>query len=272
MKVLVSFMFFLTFLACGGNAKNAAVSTSSDYSMSKEVALELQEESIDAQNTEQSNSTTIQRKLIKRGDVSFETNDLSKTKQSISEGVKKYNGYIANENEYKSSNRISNAVTVRIPSKHFDSFLADISADVTKFDSKNISVSDVTEEFLDVQARLKVKKALEERYSELLKKAKSVKEILEVERELTNVRSDIESMEGRLKYLQNQVSFSTLTINFYKVQIVRSSEDNFWRRLAQAFNNGISNIKWFFIGLINIWPFIILIILAYFIIKKRLKK
>lgn len=268
---IISLFTFLFFLACGGNSSSKGVG-SNDYSMSKEAVLETPNASVNSQSPAKVISGSIQRKLIKRGDISFETDDLSKTKKNISEAVKKYGGYIANENEYKSSHRISNSITVRIPSIHFDGFLADISADVTKFDSKNISVNDVTEEFLDVQARLKVKKALEERYSELLKKAKSVKEILEVERELTNVRSSIESMQGRLKYLQNQVSFSTLKVNFYKVEIVRSSEDNFWRRLAQAFNNGISNIKWFFIGLINIWPFIILIILIYFIIKKRIKK
>lgn len=268
MKIIAGIYFLVVFLACSNSLSEKSISSDVVYH-SAEIATK--EVSVQQAKVKEA-SENIQRKLIKRGNVSFESTDLSKTKHNISVAVKKYNGYISNENEYKSSDRISNSITVRIPSKNFDSFLTDISSDVEKFDNKNISVNDVTEEFLDVQARLKVKKSLEQRYNELLKKAKSVKEILEVEKELTNVRSDIESMEGRLKYLQNQVSFSTLSINFYKIELVNSTERSFFRRLARAFSNGISNIKWFFIALVNIWPFILLGILTFIFIRKRIKK
>lgn len=268
MKIIASLYFLIVFLACSNSSSEKGISSDVAYHNAEIVTEEVSEQQAKVKET----SENIQRKLIKRGNVSFETTDLSKTKQNISIAVEKYNGYISNENEYKSSDRISNSITARIPSKNFDSFLIDISSNVEKFDNKNISVSDVTEEFLDVQARLKVKKSLEQRYSELLKKAKSVKEILEVEKELTAVRSDIESMEGRLKYLQNQVYFSTLTINFYKIELVNSTESSFFRRLARAFSNGISNIKWFFIALVNIWPFILLGVLTFIFIRKRIKK
>lgn len=264
--ILKTLLLCLLILSCSGE-RSAKGTSSSNYKVTEDSYKEAS-----LKESNEISSEQIERKLIKTGNIAFETDDLSATRKHIEQAVKKCNGYISKDDEYKSSSTITTNITVRVPSKNFDIFLADISSKVDKFDTKNISVNDVTEEFLDVQARLKVKKALEQRYSELLKKAKSVKEILEVERELTSVRADVESMEGRLKYLQNQVSFSTLSIRFYKVELNKSSSKSFWRRLANAFTNGVDNIKLFFLGLVNIWPFILLFIAIYIIIKKRIKQ
>lgn len=267
--ILVFFGTFLLFISCNSKGANPTsygeLKTSGNFDITKEI---VEASEVASENKE----VTIERKLIKTGDISFETDNLLETRNYIEQAVKKYNGYISADNEYKSSQNITSNLMVRIPSESFDAFLNEISSKVARFDNKNISVNDVTEQFLDVQARLKVKKELEQRYSEILKKASSVKEILEVERELTNVRSDIESMEGRLKYLQNQVSFSTLTIRFYKEEVSKAYSKTFGRLIADAFANGIDNIKWFFIGLVNIWPFILLIVLLIILIKKRIKR
>ena len=95
---------------------------------------------------------------------------------------------------------------------------------------------------IDYSAALN-KKQLEKKYLDILTKAKSVKEILEVEKELGKLREDIESVEGRLKYLQNQVSFSTLSINFYKTE---SNSSGFGKRISNGFSNGFENLKSFF--------------------------
>ena len=73
-----------------------------------------------------------------------------------------------------------------------------------------IDSQDVTEEYIDITARLKTKKELEARYLELLKKANKVEEIVSIEKEIGNLRSDIESIEGRLRYINNAVAYSTL--------------------------------------------------------------
>lgn len=269
MKTIVkTFLICLFLVNCSDSSHSEKGVSSVRHEMAD--APKMMKESSNVENDEIS-SEKIERKLIKRGSIAFETDDLSTTRKNIEQAVEKFDAYISSDNESKNSYEVTSNVTVRIPSKNFDGFLAEIASKVDKFESKNISVDDVTEQFLDVQARLKVKKSLEERYSELLKKTKSVKEVLEVERELTKVRSDIESMEGRLKYLQNQVSFSTLDIRFYKVEVVQSSSKSFWRRLANAFNNGIDGIKWFFLSLVSIWPFILIGIGVFLFIKRRSK-
>ncbi|WP_299007773.1 DUF4349 domain-containing protein [uncultured Tenacibaculum sp.] len=268
-KILNLFVAVVLLTACNDGGKNLE-SYGNNKALGNMVIDKDIEESVELKGNNE--APVVERKLIKTGNVSFETNDLSATRNHIEQVLKKYNGYISTDNEYKSSQSITTNLTVRIPSKNFDAFLNEISSKVARFDNKNISVNDVTEQFLDVEARLKVKKELEQRYSEILKKASSVKEIIEVERELNKVRSEIESMEGRLKYLQNQVSYSTLTIRFYKTEISKAYSKSFGRRIADAFGNGIDNIKWFFIGLVNIWPFILLITLLVIFIKKRIKR
>jgi hypothetical protein len=88
-----------------------------------------------------------------------------------------------------------------------------------------------------------------------LKKAKNVIEILEIEKQIGQLRSEIESIEGRLKYLQNQVSFSTLTMTFYEDL---PNQTEFGQKFKNGFRNGWDNLILFFVVLTNIWPFILI--------------
>ena len=199
----------------------------------------------------------IERKLIKTGNVEFETDDLGQSRKTILHAIQKYNGYTSSDNEYKSSERISHTISVRVPEKSFDQFLNQATIGVEKFDNKQITVQDVTEEFVDVEARIKTKKELENRYLDLLKKATKVSEMIEIETQLGTLRGDIESIEGRLNVLKSQVAFSTLTITFYKTI---SSETGFKKLFKNGFQKGWESFVWFFVFLVNVWPFILLLI------------
>src|SRR5690606_31759982 len=138
-----------------------------------------------------------ERKLIKEGELSFETADLIQTRKQIDSAVKVHKGYISSEKENKYSDKLENTLTIRIPFQRFDHFINDAIKGVERLDNKDIRIRDVTEEFLDVEARLETKKDLEQRYRDLLKKANKVSEILEVEKQIGELRADIESIEGR---------------------------------------------------------------------------
>lgn len=197
----------------------------------------------------------LQRKLIKEGQVEYETDQIDVTRQTVFAAVEKHKGYISSDNEFKSPGRISNTLVIRVPADNFDNLLREATAGVKKFDAREVNVKDVTEEFLDIQARLKTKKELEARFLELLKKANTVTEVLEIEKQIAALRSDIESVEGRLKYLENQVSLSTLTMTFYESTPVYTE---FSKEFKEGFRNGWDNLIWFFVLLTNIWPFILL--------------
>ena len=214
-------------------------------------------------------SADIERKLIKQGYVNFETEDMRSTRQIILNAVSKHKGYVSSDQEYKSSGRNSNTIVVRVHAEHFDAFLADATEGVEKLDSKEINVRDVTEEFLDVSARLKTKKELEARYLELIKQAKNVTEILAIEKQIGILRSEIESIEARLNYLTNQVSMATLNMTFYEVIPDRIE---FGDKFKNGFRNGWDNLVWFFVALVNIWPFVLLAILLIIGIRFYRKK
>jgi len=78
---------------------------------------------------------------------------------------------------------------------------------------------------------------------------------LEIEKQIGQLRSHIESIEGRLKYLQDRVSFSTLTMTFYETI---QNKTEFRQKFKNGFINGWDNLIWFFVVLINIWPFILI--------------
>ena len=123
-----------------------------------------------------------------------------------------------------------------------------------KVDAKNINTQDVTEEFIDVEARLKTKKELEARYLELLKQAKTVADIVSIEGQIANVRAEIESMEGRLKYLNNQVSFSTLSVSYYQES---AAGYGFGSKLLNSLKSGWFNLVDFLFWLLRLWPFVL---------------
>jgi hypothetical protein len=220
-------------------------------------------------SNETSNNTalkeSISRKLLKNGNVVFETADLEKMKLNIENLVQKFDGYISSDYANEYDNKVNYYLNIRIPSQYFDSILKEISIQISKFDAKEITISDVTEEFLDIESRLKNKKELEKRYLEILQQSKSVEDILNIERELGKLREEIEATEGRLNYLSNQVSFSTLSVSLYKKV---ANETSFLGKIGERFNNGFENLKSFLLFILTVWPFVIIIPFSYFLFKK----
>ncbi len=204
---------------------------------------------------EQKTEDAVERKLLKTGHITFESNNLQATKKQVLESIANNKGYVAADQEYKSSGRVSNSLTIRVPASNFDKLVAETTNGISRFDQKKIEVRDVTEEFVDTEARLKAKKELEARYLQLLKKANSVTELLEVEKQLGELRGKIESVEGRLKYLESKVSFATLHLTFYQ-QVPK--ETAFGIEFKNGFRNGWNNLIHFLLFLVNIWPFILL--------------
>jgi len=249
----------LTSAGCGGEKGE----NESGYYEAEDTQMEM------AAPERKEAAETVERKLIKQGRVEFETDKLQDTRERILAAVAKYEAYISSDQENKWGERINHTVVIRVPAKNFDQLLAEATQGVRKFDMKEITVTDVTEEFLDVNARLNTKKELELRYLELLKQARTVSEMLEIERELGNIRADIESMQGRLNYLQDQVSLSTLTITYYETV---SDQDAFGRRVGEGLGKGWDNLKDFMVGLVNIWPFILLIFAALVLWRRRRRK
>lgn len=211
-------------------------------------------------------------KLIKESYLVFETENIDETYNHIVSIIKKYEGYIQDDSAEKNSYRNTRRLIVRIPTNKFQNTIDDVSEKVDYFDSKETTLRDVTEEFIDLEARLKAKEELEKRYLDLLKKAKNVQELLEIERELSHIREEIEAKQGRLKYLQNKVSLSSINIEFYKVNAESKVTKSYGSKMWQAIVSGFDGLSSFFLGILNIWPLILIIAIVGLVIKRWLKK
>src|SRR5690606_7629645 len=132
-----------------------------DGDQQRMVAAEQQTaQTTDLETDEMTIPTTQQRKLIKEGNITFETNDLVKTRQHVESVLNAHNGYIDADQEYSSPGRISQSLQVRVPIANFDRFLEDLSSGGDRFESKSINSLDVMAEYIDVAARVKAKKDL----------------------------------------------------------------------------------------------------------------
>lgn len=253
LRKIIALFSLIALMGCDNNRSVSEPMNMGEMQMAdEEQALNPKTTRLDAKPGNQ-----LERKFIKNGQIAFETEDLTKTKEAVFKAIKKFDGYISSENEYKSSEEISTNIVIRVPADNFDKLIQEITLGVKRFDRKEIYVQDVTEEFLDVEARLRTKKELENKYLEILKKATTVTEILEVERQIGELRAEIESFEGRLKFLNNQVSFSTLTVRIYEPL---SKQTEFGKKFKNGFKNGWDNLILFFVLLVNVWPFILIIL------------
>lgn len=266
---LLSYFFLLTLpLMC---AKSASPNDAEQHNVVSDM-LYAEDQSSSINGFLSVPNEAIGQKLIKESYLHFETQNLDKTYNQIKQFIIQNKGFIQDDQSNKSYGTITRNLTIRIPTNNFQKAIDSISNHVVVFDTKRISLKDVTEEFIDIESRLKAKQTLEKRYLELLTKAKNVKEVLDIEKELSKIREEIEAKQGRLKYLNNKVALSTLNIEFYKHTSESSITVSYGTKMWNAIKSGFNGLSMFFIGILHIWPFIVIVIILFFLIKKRLKK
>jgi hypothetical protein len=214
-----------------------------------------------------------QKKIIHTADIRFKVEDLKKAESAIKSRVKAMGGYISNENQNRQSGNLENSWTVRIPAEKFDAFLGDVEKESIYVDSKNVAAEDVTAEYVDNELRIKSKQKVFERYLELLKQAKNVQEIMAVEEQIRVIREEIEAKEGRQKYLNDQVSFSTITVSFYQETETSSApEQPFYVKIWKNFVEGWTSFFNMIIGLFYLIPYILLLFGLFYLIRKWWRK
>jgi hypothetical protein len=262
MNRLLPIMFVLFLLACGRSSPEAERWATADMA----ADIEIQDEYAPSSGSSQA---TIDRKIIRSGSLTLEVDDLVAARNEILKRTKASGGFLERDagSEWESTRSIT--VSVRIPADRFDSFVDGVGT-LGRLEHRNIDATDVTTEWVDVEARLAAKRKVEERYLELAAQAKNVAEMLEVQRELGNVRAEIESMEARMESLRGQVAMSTLTITCNMHVAV---SERFAPKFGVALHEGWNNLLRFAVGVTNIWPFVIVIgVLVWWWRRRRAKR
>ena len=160
--------------------------------------------------------STTEQKIIRRASLSIEVADFQTSSDALSQIVERADGYISNSYTYVTdTDRTRGEITIRVPSDRFLAVLAELET-LGTVTSQHIAGEDVTEEYIDLQARLNNSERQERRLLEILELAETVEEVLEVERELERVRGAIEQMTGRITYLDNRIELATIAVSLYE--------------------------------------------------------
>lgn len=215
-----------------------------DADVTKSIAAP---QTISPQENQSGKSISTNRKIIYTASMEIVVEVFDGIEQKISDLVVQHNGFVASANLGRmQGERRSGYWTVRVPTDQFDSFL-NAAGDIGVPASRSQTASDVTEEFVDLQARITNKKKLEARIIELLERPDDkIQHVIEVERELARVREEVERMEGRLRFLTDQTSLTTITLNIREERnYVPPQAPTLGNRVASAWTTSLINCRQF---------------------------
>ncbi|WP_394747179.1 DUF4349 domain-containing protein [Spongiimicrobium salis] len=204
-------------------------------------------------------------KIIKNASCRFKVANVDSITQLMQSLIKRHNGYISDMRFQQNSHSLENRCTIRLPQQHFESVLFELANYAEFIDYKNINSEDVSEEYVDLQARLNTKLRVQARYEDILRnKARTVEEILQTEEKLRRLQEEIEAAQGRLHYLSNKVALSTIQVDLYEtVSHVDEPEtyiQSYGSKMKESLGFGWNLLKGILLGILYIWPLLFILI------------
>ncbi|HMK04859.1 MAG TPA: DUF4349 domain-containing protein [Ferruginibacter sp.] len=207
------------------------------------------------------------KKIIKTATLKLEVKDFKNYNTSVRNTVSQFGGYIAQEEQNLTDERSETVISIKVPVEQFEPMMNQLPAGDAKVLERRITTEDVTGEVVDTRSRLEAKKQMRVKYLEFLKQSKNMEEVLQVQNEINSIQEEIESAAGRVAFLSHQSSYSTINLTFYQpINGYKPSDGtpSFFTRVSGAFKTGGSWITEFFIGLVSIWPLLLVILAIYF--------
>ena len=264
MKVQKYMSFLLTLLlligmvsGCSTASKNAA---SDNFYVQESVGSGIYDgvnEKVEASSTADANLTD--RKLVKTMEMNAETEDLDALLEAVMARVGELGGYVENQRVYNGSNYSSRrsrsaSMTIRIPAEELEDF-ADHMAQNSNIVSRYAYIDDVTLTYVATENRIQALQAEHDRLLELMAKAETMSDLLEVEARLTDVRYELEQVTSQMNVLKNQVNYGTVHLNVDEVvEYTPVAEETFWQRISGGF---VDSLKGIGSGIVEITVFVL---------------
>lgn len=227
----------------------------------------------------------LERKIIRNADLTLEADSPEEAQRKITAIAESKGGFVIESQQSSSNSQVTTrdvvTMIIRIPAEKFNESLDEILKSSNRVVVETVKGQDVTEEFVDIEARLKTKRALEEQFLEIMKQSKTVADTLNVQKELAEVRGAIEQIEGRKRFLENQASLSTIKIRLQTPTAFSGSSSGFFYRLKESLSDGFSGALSFILFLVTaivaLLPFLVLIVLPIclvirYLLRKRKKQ
>lgn len=279
MKVLIIFFSLFTIIGCSKSDQfsektevNAAL-----MEVIPEDAVANQKQAPGKQHSIQPKNDSIAKKIIKNGDMGIAVANINEAKTKVDGILKKQNAYIQSETFRNTETSEELDFVIRVPYQNFDQLISSFSEGIGAVEYKNISSEDVTEEYTDVAIKLENKRIYLEKYRDLLKNAATTKDMLEIQENIRKLEDEIDVAEGRLRFIDDRVNYSTLRLSLSKEKARSSvtSKIGFGSRFSDSVAQGWNIFVSVVLGLISLWPFLILtpfIIMFYRKWRSRKKK
>jgi Domain of unknown function (DUF4349) len=211
------------------------------------------------------------KKIIKTANITLELQDYAAYNKTIHQSLKGYAAYIAQESQTENNGQIENTIAIKVPVDKFEDLVNSFSGTGIKLLEKRITTEDVTGEVIDNKGRIEAKKQIRARYIELLKQAKNMEDILQVQNEINNITEQLESSTSRVDYLVHQSAYSTINLRYYQytngTKPLDESPSFFWK-IKEAFKLGGSFIGNLLLVLVSIWPLLLAVGIALLLYKK----
>lgn len=255
--ILAPLILFIIFTACG-NEPEYDESMSSSRMMSSPQSAEIMTKEVSGSpvNPDTSQSINISdRKISKNAQLEIKVKSLDDSMNFITNKTNSYKGYIVSSSSYAPNTDYETKtanISLRVPSDSLDQFLKEIKTYAKETIHESIFTQDITEEYIDVKAKITSLESSEQRLTKLLDKTESVKEIVEVEKELSRLRGEIDSLKGRFKFIENSVVTSLVRIYMEEIPNPVSISDPSWntRDIALDAIKALSSFGQFIISVI----------------------
>ncbi len=227
--------------------------------------------SLGAVDSAETVAAAADRKIIKNAELTLEVTSPNDAQRSVASIAESQGGFVVtsetkiSENRDPSKRTVEVKLIVRVPANQFDAAVASIEKLSTNVIHRGISGSDVTEEFIDLEARIRTQKALELQFIEIMKQSGNITDALEVQRQIAGVRTEIEKLEGRKRFLENRASLSTITVDLKSPVFIAVNTSSFGRSIRESVSDSVGVASAIVLGLtrffIMMTPIVVLIIL-----------
>lgn len=196
----------------------------------------------------------VDRKIIYKANVNMEVDSFDKAQTSLRNLIHLSGGYLLKFADKKTTSELGGTYTVKVPASGFDSFITELEKMKHVSFESSAQGTDVTSEYVDMEARLKARKVVEARLLAFMEKATKTSDLLEISKQLGDVQTEIERIKGRIQYLDNNVAYSTIDLRLYQVleaePQVTKEDPKFVQRIKDAINGSTDVIYAFFQGLV----------------------
>lgn len=242
---------------CGSNetAQDAGNGTAMDkLGSSAEIAPEEDGLTSTSTNTNIS-QTPANQKLVHKIWINGETEDLDTLLQQVDQKIDELSGYAESREVYNGSSNATRryrraSLTIRIPATQLDLFVNHVT-ELSNITSSNETADDITLTYIATQSRVSALQTEHDRLLELLAKAETMRDLLEIEARLTEVRADLEEVTSKLKLYDNMVDYGTVYLELSEVKEYTdiSEPETVWERIGKGFTQSLSNLGDFFVEL-----------------------